>query len=198
MKRFYYRLRILLFTLALGLASVPFFSSFGGNNRELAVNLPVIESESPLVVTFYKPKKSEIDEIIKRGRDLPSYAFVGSFSNCLGFRRMMHYKCEVEKRSAREFLWKSWQNKKLAYLTYNFDGVDMSAEYHIFVEPDESGLWHVQMIGERWEMPPNKGIFIEDVRRIKLKTAGKDDYPYDVGTKYLMFLDKNGEEVGSL
>jgi hypothetical protein len=195
MKRFHYRFRILLFTLALGLASVPFFSSLGGNS---AVNLPVIESESPLVVTVSKPKKSEIDEIVKRGRDLTSYAFVGSFSNCLGFGKTMDYKCEEEKRAAREFLWNSWRNKKLAYLTYNFNGVDASAEYHILVEPGESGKWHVLLIGERWATPPNAGLFIEDIRRIKFKTAGENDNPYEAGTKYLVFLDKNGEIVKSL
>jgi hypothetical protein len=180
------------------MASVPFFSSFGGNNRELAVNLPVIESESPLVVKVNKLEKSEVDGIIKRGRDLTSYAFVSNFSNCLGFGKKMPYKCEEEKRSARKFLLNSWQNKKLAYLTYNFNGADMSGEYHILVEPDESGQWHVLLIGERWGMPPNKGIFINDVKRIKLKTAGKDDYPYEDGTKYLVLLDKNGELIESL
>jgi hypothetical protein len=197
MKRFYFRFRILLFTLALGLASVPFFSGFG-IEQENAIKLPVIESESPLIVTVNKPQKSEIDEIVKRGRGLTSYAYFGSFSNCLGFGRKISDKCEEEKRSARQFLWNSWQNKKTAHLTYNFDGVDSSSEHHIFVEPDESGKWHVLLVIERWGAPPNRGIFIKDIRRIKFKIAGEDDTPYEAGMKYLEFLDKNGEAVSWL
>lgn len=193
MKRFYYRFRVLLFTLALGLASVPFFSGFGGSQPQTAVELPAIESESPLVVAIPKPKSGEVDKLINQGRDLTAYTVVANFSNCLGFHKTMSGKCEDEKRAAREFVRQSLQNKKRAYLSYNFEGVDTSAEYHFLVEPDESGRWHVLLIVERSAAPPDGGIFIRDIRQVKFKTAGKDDYPFEAGTKYLVFLDKNGD-----
>jgi len=50
MKRFYRQFRIMLLTLALGLASVPFFTSLSERWSEVSVELPVVESESLITV----------------------------------------------------------------------------------------------------------------------------------------------------
>ena len=196
-----FRFRVLLQTLALGLASVPLFNSLYKTGDEIPLNLPQIESESPLYVYPLQPvakQQEPVQEIIKRGRDLTRYVFGGEVSNCGLVLITEVDKCEREKSATRKFIWKHWQEKNRAYIVYNVSGVDAGVEYHIVIEPDEMGDWHILWIGERWGMPPNEGIFTEDVRSIKLKTAGKDNYPYEAGTKYLVFLDKNGEEVESL
>jgi hypothetical protein len=198
MKRFYYRFRILLLTLALGLASVAFFNGLGDRQREIPVNIPQIKSESPLYVHPWQSAvepQDRVKEIIKQGRNLSQYDFGGEVSNCVVVLVRELAKCEKEKGAVRNFILKHWQDKKLAYLVYNVSGMDAGVEYHIVIEPDENGDWRMLWFGERWGMPPNEGTFIEDVRQVKLKRAGRDDYPYEVGTKYLSFLDKDGQEI---
>jgi len=50
MKKVYWRFRILLMTLALGLASVGFFNLLIECFDEISVDLPVVEASSPIVV----------------------------------------------------------------------------------------------------------------------------------------------------
>lgn len=50
MKRFYLRLRVMLMMLALGLASVGFFDWFSNYWYEVPVELPKVESNSPIFV----------------------------------------------------------------------------------------------------------------------------------------------------
>lgn len=50
MKRFYFRFRILLLTLALGLSSVNFVNWLADYLSEISVDLPTTESESPIFV----------------------------------------------------------------------------------------------------------------------------------------------------
>lgn len=50
MKRFYFRFRILLLTLALGLSSVNFVNWLNDYWSEVSVDLPKVESKSPIIV----------------------------------------------------------------------------------------------------------------------------------------------------
>ncbi|HEX8267393.1 MAG TPA: hypothetical protein VF596_18480 [Pyrinomonadaceae bacterium] len=50
MRRFYYRLRVFLVTLAIGLLVVNIWTRLAGYYSEIPVNLPQVESESPFVV----------------------------------------------------------------------------------------------------------------------------------------------------
>lgn len=198
MKSFYFKLRVLLFTLAFGLASIPFFNGPAERWREIPVNIPQIESQAPLQIYPWESTvepQIPVREMVKQKRDLSQYNFGGDVSSC-GFVLTTEFaKCLKEKKAARDFILNHWQEKKLAYLVYNVSGEDAGVEFHIVIEPDENGDWHMLWFGERWGMPPNRGTFIEDVRQVKIKRAGRSDYPYDRGTEYLSFLDKNGQEI---
>ncbi len=50
MKKLYFRFRILLMTFALGLASVFMFDGSLKSSNEIPVNLPKVQSESPIIV----------------------------------------------------------------------------------------------------------------------------------------------------
>ena len=49
--------------------------------------------------------------------------------------------CDLPK--VRAFIWEHWQKKQRAYIRVTVDSVDTMGTSHIFVEPDDHGLWHV-------------------------------------------------------
>lgn len=60
----YSRLRTLLFTFALGLATVNFYASVSEYFKEISVNLPKVETETPIIIRvchepFAKGKKDK-------------------------------------------------------------------------------------------------------------------------------------------
>jgi len=57
MKRYYLRFRIMLMTFALGLASIGFFNLLTKYLNEISVNLPKVESDSPIFVFPRERKK---------------------------------------------------------------------------------------------------------------------------------------------
>jgi hypothetical protein len=201
MKQFYLRFRILLLTLALGLASVPFFNNECDKWTEIKVDLPKIESDSPI---FIFPKQGPIidPQPVTKGRfiqnrDLSLYNFGGEYSDCRNIMLKEIPKCQIDKAKARKFIWKHWQNKKRAYLVVTFSSVDNSSDAHIFVEPDAKGNWNLIWIWERFGMWARRGYNFDllEINSVKLKRATKGDYEYLPGEYYLSFLDKDGEEA---
>jgi hypothetical protein len=195
MKRFYFKFRVLLLTLAFGLTSVPFFNGLYERWSRIPVNLPQTESESPLYVHPWQSHvepKIEVKELIKEGRDLSLYDFGGDISNCGMILVTEAVKCEKEYAAARNFIWQHWQEKKLAYIVYNVSGTDAGVEFHIVIEPDENGEWHMIWFGERWGVD-NEGTIIHDVKEVKRKRAENGSGKVFLGN--LSFLDKNGQEV---
>ena len=61
---------------------------------------------------------------------------------------------EKLKLRARDYLWEQWRQKRLTYflvadcLVYP-EGCNDSVEYKFYVEPDETGRWHVVVESER-------------------------------------------------
>jgi len=44
----------------------------------------------------------------------------------------------------REFIWQHWKLQRRGYLRVTYYGVEgQAATHHIFVEPDEKGVWHL-------------------------------------------------------
>src|SRR5690242_18507206 len=103
MKRFYSRFRIMLLTLALGMASVTFFNGLYERWSEISVDLPQVQSETPIYV-FPKQVLTESvlreRELANQARDLSIYDFGGESSNCFnhGFNHSEFQNC---KRSLR-------------------------------------------------------------------------------------------------
>ena len=185
--------------LAFGLASVPFINGLYANWTEISVNLPQVESNTPLYIQLPKPLPEP--ETIVQNRNLSDYEFGGNFSNCNEIEETEIRKCEANADKARNFILKYWQTKKRAYIVYERIGTHGGNDHHIFIEPDENGNWHII---ERWEtgFPIIDGrdfrfVKSQDSRDVKRKPKTKD-VDWMPGKYYLQFFDKDGNEDGTL
>jgi hypothetical protein len=80
-------------------------------------------------------------DLVQR-RDLKLYNDGGHF-DCrdLALSDTVPRNCDLPK--ARDFIWKHWQQKRRGYIRVTFDSVDTMSTSHIFVEPDDHGVWVV-------------------------------------------------------
>ena len=75
---------------------------------------------------------------------------------------------------------------------------------HIFIEPDERGIWRIVWREElvyAASVPnatPRSVGQLTDIRSINRKRATETDIDFRLGTPYLVFLDQTGTEVESL
>lgn len=104
------KFRIMLLTLAFGLAAVPFFNTVYEKWTEIQVDLPQVQSETPIYVYPINPpfyKKITQEEIIQN-RDLSLYEVGKTFSNCFDhlFGTSEFRKCQKQLSKARDFIFK--------------------------------------------------------------------------------------------
>lgn len=204
MRSTYFKFRILLLTLAFGLASVPFFYGLYESWTEIKVDVPQVESDVPIYIVPLDPPIYSVSadysqpitkEEIIQNRDLSLYDKGGEFSDCyysLGEER----KCNANKAKARNFIWEYWQSKKRAYIVITFSSCDWSNNAHIFIEPDENDKWHIVWI---WEIANSSTANLDeiDIFSVTHKSIAKDNYEHQFGKYALSFLDKNGEQVAN-
>jgi hypothetical protein len=181
MKPGYLKFRILLFTLALGLASVRFFIFLYEEWTVVRVDLPQVQSETPIFVYARNPAfyHKITDEELIQDRDLSLYDLY-----CLSWR---------ERSQVRKLIFKYWEAKKQAYINYVNCAGDSCSEIHIFIEPDNNGKWLIVLRYTGDLRYP----FLEEERgfSLKFKRATEDEYPLGKGQFFLSVLDKNGKEI---
>ena len=148
------------------------------------------------------PTKLTDSETIVQNRNLSDYDFGGNFSNCNGIEWTEIRKCEVAIYKARDFILNRLKGKKRGYIVYEWTGVDNGNDFHIFIEPDEYGNWHVVERSEKVYSILSKDDFRQikslDIRQVRRKLVTEDTDRWTPGKYYLIFLDKDGEQVGSL
>jgi len=186
--------------LALGLSSVTFFNRLSEKWTEVRIDLPQVQSDTPIFVFPRNPpfyKKFTQEDLIQN-RDLSLYDFGNTFSNCFnhGFGISEFRKCQKQLSEARTFIFKHWREKERGYIIYEWSGVDSGSDTHIFIEPDSNGEWYLilRSAGDfRYQnLEETKGY------SIKYKRATVDDYPFKIGTYFLSILDENGKVVEEL
>lgn len=191
--------RIFLLMLAFGLASVRFLPFLYDKWTEVYIDLPKVESDSPI---FVFPKQILNEEVLRKRslinkeRDLSQFDNGGEFTNQC-FPQDDIKGCEKKRIEARKFIFKHWKEKKRGFILYNVVGADCITDVHIFIEPGENGKWRIV---EMFDYSLNRYAFYEDdlsltiYNSVKFKRATKDDYPFEIGEYYLSFLDENGKE----
>lgn len=198
MKHLYPKFRIFLMMLALGLSSVTFFNTLYENWTEVRVNLPQVQSDTPILVSPWSPDfyRKYTDEELIENRDLSLYDLGDEFSNCFnhGFSNSEFRKCEKQQSVARSFIAKHLEEKKRGYIIYEWSGIDCSGVIHIFIEPNYDGEWYIilRTVGDyrQQNLRETKGY------SVKYKRAkSDDDYPFEIGTNFLTILDENGSVV---
>lgn len=142
--------------------------------------------------------KSTIERIVN-GRNLSLYDNGGN-SGC-GIVSNTEYKhCIGTYVSARAFLWNHWQAKRRGYIVIRFASEDAVSDSHIFIEPDESGDWHVVWRIERVFAVGHSGEIddVPDIRSMESKDRDKTDYDLAPGTPILIFKDMGGRILEKL
>lgn len=204
MKRFYCRFRLMLLTLALGLASVPFIHSLSENYSEMRVELPTSTSESPLYVLPKQVLTQPVIEsrrLIYQERDLSVYDFGGQQSDCGGMIDSTEKRsCKIGLEKSREFILNHWQTKTKGYIELESTSIDAIRDSQIFIEPDKNDSWHIVWMTKGWNGAFNapsdqETVYVNDISSVKLKRATEDNYQIETGIRYLSFLDKENKEV---
>jgi hypothetical protein len=149
------------------------------------------EEHHPQSVTVKSPA-----DRITQDRDLSLYERGGKFG-CGGVMLKSEVaRCRAAIARARAFIWKHWQEQKRGYVIVSLGSDDAESDSHIFVEPDESGAWHVVRRIQRVFAMEHSGEIddVPDIDSIEQRQAGK----YDVepaGTVILVFRDRDGKEI---
>ncbi|MBX7175094.1 MAG: hypothetical protein K1X72_29220 [Pyrinomonadaceae bacterium] len=187
--------------LALGLASARFFSFIYDQWTEIQVDLPQVNSETPIVIVTKPTLTKQFlykQSFISKDRDLSQFDNAGEFTERC-FSQDNSKECEKKKIEARQFLLNHWKEKKRATIKYYWSGADVEGEGYFFIEPDDNGRWRIIIIREYFGVGfIDNNLSLFEATSMKYKRATKDDYPFETGTYYLSFIDKNGEEVEGL
>ena len=187
--------------LAFGLASVPFINGLYTKLTEISVELPQVESDTPIYIKL--PAKLSEPETIIQDRNLSDYESGGKFFNCFAWMKPVDLReCPANADKGRNFVLNHWQAKKRSYIIYQASGKDNGNDIYYFIEPDENGNWHII---KRWErgfqiIDGQYFRYVEsmDIRDIKRKPIPKDDDHLMPGKHYLQFFDKGGKEIETL
>jgi hypothetical protein len=134
-----------------------------------------------------------------QGRDLSAYDQGGRFG-CGIVRKSEFPACLESIARARSFLWEHWSQKRRAYTIVELGSVDAVSDSHIFIEPDETGAWHVVWRIERVVCMNCSGEIdqVPDIRSIE-RAEAEESFDYvTAGTRVLIFKDKDGKEIERL
>jgi hypothetical protein len=131
---------------------------------------------------------------ITQDRDLSLYDF-GGRRGCGSLLISDIPRCEADRKKARAFIWKHWQEKRRGYIIFQFVFDDGGSDAHIFIEPNEAGAWHVAWRNQAFVVGHSGEINEQpDTRSIERRRAGKDD-DEPAGTVVLVFRDDDGKEI---
>jgi len=87
--------------------------------------------------------------IIANGRDLQLYDQGGHFDcrrwtpDALKNGQENEQRIASALKTARNFIWEHWKNKKRGYVRLTENTVDCTSTSHIFIEPDANGKWQI-------------------------------------------------------
>ena len=127
-------------------------------------------------------------------RDLSRYDRIGPFNVPVGENP------STVSAKVRDFIWEHWEQHRLGYAVVTFHSKEGEpSTSHIFVEPDESGVWHLSVSIERelidrrgWSDPKYRGKKIHQTDSYKAyaikRLPDKDSY-------HLRLKDKDGKVI---
>jgi hypothetical protein len=166
---------------------------------------PLIK-QTPTRFLVQIPREPPEQQTVTEDRDLSAYERGADFSNCtygsLYGSNQNIQQCENARNKGRSFIWNHWKSKKRGYIVYVVTGYHGETDFHIFIEPDKNGTWHIvrrwrkdtpyMKLNAYYEVPSTDSIFI------KRKRAITEDDIERLGKFYLSFLDNDGNEADTL
>ena len=146
-----------------------------------------------------KQKPTPTQPNTTQGRDLSNYDQGGRFG-CGIVGKSEFGACLDSIARARNFLWEHWTQKRRAYAIVELGSVDAVSDSHIFIEPDETGAWHVVWRIERVLCMSCAGDVdqVPDIRSVERSKAEQSFDYVPAGTTILVFRDKAGKQIERL
>jgi hypothetical protein len=190
MRRLTLRISIAIITFTIGIAAASLWLI---QHRSVPISKSPEEHYPQLVTIKFTA------DTIAQDRDLSLYDRGGKFG-CGGvWLKSEDGRCRASIVRARAFIWKHWQEQKRGYVIVSLGSEDAQSDSHIFIEPDESGAWHVVWRIDRVFAMEHSGEIddVPDIRSIEQRRAGKYDNEPS-GTSILVFRDRNGKEIETL
>jgi len=158
---------------------------------------------APSKTTTDQPKKQSPPKkptTVTAGRDLSGYDF-GGRQGCGIVLKTELPKCEASMKVARDFIWSHWTDRQRGYVIVKMASDDAQSDAHIFIEPDETGAWHIAWNWQRiFAFAAGRDVSgdidaMPDIRSVEQKVATDTDYRGLPGTSYLSFVGADGKEV---
>jgi hypothetical protein len=134
------------------------------------------------------------------GRDLSNYKQSGRFGCGMTVKSDEYHTCLDSITRARDFIWEHWERKQRAYAIVRLSSVDAVSDSHIFIEPDDTGVWHIVWRIERVVCMGCAGDIdqVPDIRSLeRVKSERSFDYA-PAGSTVLVFRDKTGKQIERL
>jgi hypothetical protein len=214
MNRIYKRFRFTLIAFALGLAAVYMTNGLRIAWEAVPVKLPEARSDNVLVVSPVTAADigplarcrgasgPDDDGWVRKkifdGRDMHLYEGGGHHDGSGYDPRDELWRVEASLRSAREFIWSHWQQKKRGYVVVSMSSVDAGSDAHIFIEPDQNGNWQVTWYWEHIygmaSCPGDVDKKMSPIRSVKFKRATRDDWDFEPGTTFLKMTNEDGDD----
>jgi hypothetical protein len=110
---------------------------------------------------------------IASGRDLKQYGGGGHFDCRKWTRPQGAAQTDCDTPQVRDFIWQHWQDKRRGYIRITFDTVDAVSTAHIFIEPNQQGIWHVAW---RWARHSGEITDLPEIVSVERVTPEKNRY----------------------
>jgi hypothetical protein len=85
---------------------------------------------------------------VTQNRNLNNYDNGGSFDCRKNWMRRLNIQGRLEglcdENRIRDFVWQQWTTKKRGYVIANYFYIDAGWTHHIFIEPDNNGIWCIR------------------------------------------------------
>ena len=124
------------------------------------------------------------------GRELAGYARGGFIYECSWRVGGDQHRCLKDREDARKFIYDHWQSKTPAYVEIEFPCFDCAPTMHVFIEPDELGVWRIAIIHEEPRYPWRRSPDAYDV--IYRKSDPDRDWS-ERSRRVLSFRNSTGE-----
>lgn len=121
---------------------------------------------------------------IIENRNKSIYVLGGHF-NCSFFRNKNFSQIKLKERKARDFLWKYWKENRRAYFSITYSSEDATSTGHIFIEPNEQGIWRIVW---RWVRHNNRVVDLPEIVAVEKVRSRISNTDFGLQLK-----DKEGE-----
>ena len=95
---------------------------------------------------FLNSKGEQVTKNITQGRKISQYDD-GGYSEChlllIGIKTKDGSTNRCDRDKVRDLIWEHWNTRRQGYIRITYFDVDTATTSHIFIEPDQKGVWSI-------------------------------------------------------